>query len=160
MPERKDIIAVIGGSVCSDAEAAQAETVGRLIAERGAALICGGLGGIMEAACRGAAQAGGFTIGILPGNDPAEANPYVTLPLATGIGYARNAMVVRAAAAVIAIAGSYGTLSEISYARQYGKPVVGLCTWELSYHGQPDESIHRATHPVAAVETAFRLAGI
>jgi uncharacterized protein (TIGR00725 family) len=159
MVEKRMIIAVIGGSVCSAAEAAQAEEVGRLIADRGATLVCGGLGGIMEAACRGAERAGGFTIGILPGNDPDEANPYVTLPLATGIGYARNAIVVRSAVAVIAVSGSYGTLSEISYARQYGKPVVGLGTWELLHHGKPDETIIKAGDPAEAVALAFSLAG-
>ena len=160
MTDNKVIIAVIGGGQCTAAEAAQAEEIGRLIAERGATLICGGLGGIMEAACRGATQAGGFTVGVLPGDDPKAANRFVSLPLATGIGFARNAMIVRAASAVIAVAGSYGTLSEISYARQFAKPVIGLGTWEMSYRGHPDDSIIRTASPAEAVDEAFRLAGL
>jgi len=157
MAEKQLIIAVVGASDCSAAEAALAEEVGRLIAARGAALVCGGLGGIMEAACRGAAQAGGLTIGILPGDDPAQANPHVALPLVTGIGYARNAIVAKSAAAVIAVGGRYGTLSEISYALQSGRPVIGLGTWEIKRKGKTDSAIVPAAGAAEAVALAFEL---
>jgi uncharacterized protein (TIGR00725 family) len=108
-----------------------AETVGRLVARSGAALVCGGLGGVMEAACRGARAEGGTTIGILPGLDRSAANPYVEVAIATGLGEARNALVVRAADCLIAVGGAYGTLSEIALALKTGKRVVGLKTWEI-----------------------------
>ena len=108
-----------------------AETVGRLVAQRGAALVCGGLGGVMEAACRGARAEGGATIGILPGLDRSAANPHVQVAIATGLGEARNALVVRAADCLIAVGGAYGTLSEIALALKAGKRVVGLNTWEI-----------------------------
>ena len=120
------LIAVIGGSACTREEGDWAAAVGRLLAERGAVLLCGGLGGVMEAAARGAKQAGGLTVGILPGNDRADANPYVDVPIATGMGEMRNAVIVRAAGAVIAIGGGWGTLSEIALARRIETPVVGL----------------------------------
>jgi uncharacterized protein (TIGR00725 family) len=149
------IIAVIGGRrEASAAALAQAEAVGRAIAGRGAVLICGGLEGVMEAACRGARDAGGQTIGVLPGRDASEANPYVDLPIVTGMGYARNIIVVLSADAVVAIDGSYGTLSEIAYALNFGKPVVGLDTWRLASGGRQDDSIVRA----ATAEEAVRLA--
>jgi uncharacterized protein (TIGR00725 family) len=107
------------------------ETVGRLVARSGAALVCGGLGGVMEAACRGARAEGGTTIGILPGLDRSAANPYVEVAIATGLGEARNALVVRAADCLIAVGGAYGTLSEIALALKTGKRVVGLKTWEI-----------------------------
>ncbi len=120
------LIAVIGGHRCSATEAELAEAVGRGLAQAGAAVLCGGLGGVMEAAARGARAAGGLTIGILPGDDPAAANRYVDIPLATGMGEMRNALIVRAAGAVIAIGGGWGTLSEIALARRIGRPVIGL----------------------------------
>ncbi|HEU5261034.1 MAG TPA: TIGR00725 family protein [Gemmatimonadales bacterium] len=120
------LIAVVGGSTCSSEEAEWAAAVGRLVAERGAVLLCGGLGGVMEAAARGAKQAGGLTVGILPGSDAEEANPYIDVPLATGMGEMRNALIVRAAHAVIAIGGGWGTLSEIALAQRIETPVVGL----------------------------------
>jgi uncharacterized protein (TIGR00725 family) len=119
-------VAVVGGSECSPAEADAAEAVGRRLAEAGAVVLCGGLTGVMEAVARGVRAGGGLTIGILPGNDPAEANQFIDVPLATGMGEMRNALIVRAAGAVIAIGGSYGTLSEIALALRIGKPVVGL----------------------------------
>jgi uncharacterized protein (TIGR00725 family) len=122
--------------------------VGRLVAERGAVLVCGGLGGAMEAACRGAKQAGGLTVGILPGSDRSDANPYVDVALPTGLGEARNALVVRAADAVIAIGGGYGTLSEIAFALKAGKRVIGLDTWDI-------EGISPADGPEAAVAAAL-----
>lgn len=124
-------ISVIGASKCTEAEAARAEAVGQDIARRGGVLICGGLTGVMEAACRGARSAGGITIGILPGTDPEAANEYVTIPLVTGLGYARNICVVYGGEAAIAIAGGVGTLSEIAYAFQARMTVVGLGTWKL-----------------------------
>jgi uncharacterized protein (TIGR00725 family) len=108
-----------------------AAEVGRLVAERGAVLVCGGLGGAMESACRGAKEGGGLTVGILPGADRSAANPFVDVALPTGLGEARNALVVRAADVVIAIGGGYGTLSEIALALKAGKPVVGLGTWDI-----------------------------
>ena len=105
--------------------------MGRLLAERGAVLVCGGLGGTMEAACRGAKQAGGTTVGLLPGVDRAHGNPHLDIAIPTGLGEARNALVVRAADVVVAVGGGYGTLSEIALALRAGKRVVGLGTWEI-----------------------------
>ncbi|MFQ5827283.1 MAG: TIGR00725 family protein, partial [Dehalococcoidia bacterium] len=151
-------VAVIGGGECSPGEAKLAEEVGRELARRGATLVCGGLRGVMEAACRGAAGAGGRTIGIMPGSKREEANPYVQIPIVTDMGYARNVIVVKSAQAVIAIGGSFGTLTEIAYALQSGIPVVGLGTWSLSRDGQEDSSIIPAQNPVQAVEEALALA--
>ncbi|MCK4450535.1 MAG: TIGR00725 family protein, partial [Anaerolineae bacterium] len=131
------MIAVIGGSAPTAEEAAAAEAVGRALAEGGAILVCGGLRGVMEAACRGAKSAGGLTIGILPGTDRSEANPYVDIPIVTGIRCARNAIITRTAQAVVAVGGSYGTLSEIGFALSFGVPVVGLGTWEPRREGHP-----------------------
>ncbi len=158
LEDNKRFIAVIGGSQCSSQEARLAEEVGRELARRGVILVCGGLGGVMEAACRGASSEGGVTIGILPGESRQAANPYVQFPIVTGIGYARNAAVVKSAQAVIAISGSYGTLSEISYALQNGIPVIGLNTWSLSKNGQQDNSIILAQNPAEAVDKALNLA--
>jgi uncharacterized protein (TIGR00725 family) len=128
------------------------------VAEAGAVLVCGGLGGVMEAACRGAQRAGGLTLGILPGRDRAEANPHVDVAIPTGLGEARNALVVHAADAVVAVAGEYGTLSEIALALQAGIPVVGLDTWELARGGATVEAVVRAETPGQAVALAVRLA--
>ena len=153
----KRFIAVIGGGQCSKEEARLAEAVGQELARRGAVLICGGLGGVMEAACRGASSEGGITIGILPGDNRQVANPYVQIPIVTNIGYARNIAVVKSAQAVIAIDGSYGTLSEIGHALQSGIPVIGLNTWSLFKNGQQDGSIVPAQSPAEAVTKAFSL---
>ena len=155
MIDNKKIIAIIGGGQCSPETAKLAEDVGRGLAKRGAVLICGGLGGVMEAACRGAIAEGGMTIGILPGESRRSANPYVQIPIVTGMGHARNVAVVKSAQAVIAIDGSYGTLSEIGHALQNGIPVIGLGTWSLSRNGQPDEAIIVAKNPAEAVEIAL-----
>jgi uncharacterized protein (TIGR00725 family) len=155
---KQKIIAVIGGGQCTKKEARLAEEVGRELARRGAVLVCGGLGGVMEAACRGAGAEGGTTIGILPGEDRHTANPHVQIPIATGLGYARNIAVVRSAQAVIAVGGSYGTLSEIGYALQGGTPVIGLKTWSLSRNGREDKSIIPAQSPAEAVDRALDLA--
>jgi hypothetical protein len=157
MKERR-FIAVIGGGQCSAAEAQLAEAVGRELAKRGAVVVCGGLTGVMEAVCKGARAEGGITVGILPGDSAAEANPYVQIPVVTGMGYARNSIVVKSAQAVIAIDGSYGTLSEIAYALQYGIPVIGLNTWVISLNGQEDSSIIIARDPQDAVEKALAVA--
>ncbi len=155
--QKRKFISVIGGSQSSAREIRLAEEVGRELARKGAVLVCGGLGGIMEAACRGASSEGGITIGILPGDDREQANPYVQFPIVTGIGYARNAVVAKSGQAVIAIGGSYGTLSEIAYALQSSIPVIGLGTWSLSRNGQPDDSVIPMEDPVEAVDKALRL---
>ncbi len=157
MTDKKKFIAVIGASEPSAQETKLAEEVGRELARRGVIPVCGGLGGIMEASCRGASSEGGLTIGILPGESRRAANPYVQIPIATGIGYARNIVVVKSAQAAIAIGGSYGTLSEIAYALQSGLPVISLNTWSLSRNGRQDNSIIPAENPVEAVEKALEL---
>lgn len=119
-------IAVVGAGICGDELMALAEEVGRLIAKAGAVLICGGLGGVMEGAARGAAAEGGLTIGFLPGSDPRHANPFIRVPLPTGLGEGRNLLVARTADAVIGIGGEWGTLSEVAFARKVGVPVVLL----------------------------------
>jgi uncharacterized protein (TIGR00725 family) len=158
MPHRdEDIrmrrIGVIGSSACSEEVLAVAEQVGRAIAKRNAVLVCGGLGGVMEAAARGARQAGGITVGIIPGTRGAEANPFIDIPIVTGIGIARNSVVVRSSEVIIALHGGYGTLSEIAYALQLKVPVVGLHTWEVS------PEITKALDPEDAVQKAFALLG-
>jgi len=122
----KPIIAVIGGGTCTAEERAVAVETGQLLAQHGAVLVCGGLGGVMEAAAKGAKANGGTTVGILPGADPAAANVHIDVPLATGLGEMRNFLIVRTAHALIAIGGGVGTLSEIALAQRIGKPVVGL----------------------------------
>jgi len=128
---KKKRIAVIGGSRAGRQALETAREVGRLIARAGAILVCGGLGGVMEAASRGAREEDGLVVGILPGNSPADANSWVDVPIATGLGYTRNALVVMNADAVIAVDGEYGTLSEIAYGKIHGKKVVGLGTWDV-----------------------------
>lgn len=157
MTNNKKFIAVIGGSQASRKEISLAEEVGSELAKQGATLVCGGLGGVMEAACRGASSEGGTTIGILPGENQREANSYVQIPIVTGMGYARNVAVVKSAQAVIAIGGSYGTLSEIGHALQSGIPVIGLNTWSLSKNGKLNSSIIPAENPTEAVEKALEL---
>jgi len=152
------IIAVIGDSSCSPEEAKLAETVGELLAQRGVIIICGGLGGVMEAVCRGAKSKGGLTVGILPGQDSSMANPWLDIPVVTGIGEARNVAVVKSAQAVIAIGGSYGTLSEIAYALKSRIPIIGLNTWSLSRNEREDDSIIRVQSATEAVDKAISLA--
>lgn len=152
-------VAVIGGSPCSETEAALAEELGRLLAAAGAVVLTGGRGGVMAAASRGAAQAGGLVVGILPGDDASQANPWVTLPIVTGMGEARNAILVRTAHAVIAVGGEYGTLSEIAFALKFGRPVVGLHTWRASGPNQtalPIHTVDSAAEAVAAVLAALQ----
>lgn len=152
-------VAVIGASRCeSDSEAAVlGEEVGRRLAEAGAILVCGGLTGVMEAACRGAVEAGGVAIGIVPGNSVEEANPYCTHVVATGIGHARNLTVVSSGDVVIAIGGEWGTLSEIGFARAIDRTVVALRSWTLSGRERMEEApgILPAESPREAVELAL-----
>ena len=141
-------VAVCGPGEASPAAIAAAEAVGGELARRGAVAVTGGLGGVMEAASRGARQAGGVTLGILPGSDRAAANAWVSVAVATGMGELRNGLVVRAADAVIAVHGGYGTLSEIALALKLGRRVVGLGTWEI-------DGVVQATDPAQAVELAL-----
>lgn len=138
----------MGPGEASAEEEAAAEAVGRLLARRGAVVVCGGLGGVMEEACRGAREEGGTTVGILPGFDRDAANPHVSVAIATGLGEARNALVVRTADALIAIGGAYGTLSEIALALKGGKRVIGIGTWDI-------DGVEPADGPEAAVEAAL-----
>lgn len=163
-PSPSRYVAVVGPGSCSEAEASLAAVVGAELARAGAALVCGGLGGVMEAACRGCAEAGGLTIGILPGADRSAANPWVRVAIATGMGELRNGLLVRTADALIAVGGAYGTLSEIALALKAGKPVVGLGTWRLpealpaGAEGLPGPGIVAAVDAVDAVRRA--LAGV
>ena len=152
------LIAVVGGSQCGPEEAKIAEELGRLLGGKGVALVCGGLGGVMEAACRGAKAAGGVTVGVLPGDSRSAANSYVDVPIVTGMGPARNVIIVKSAQAIIAVDGSYGTLSEIAHALQNGIPVIGLGTWSMSMKGEPDEGIIPADSPENAVDLAVAAA--
>jgi len=138
-------IAVAGGAQASPHEYETARAVGRLIAENGAVLLCGGLGGVMEAACRGAQEQGGTTVGIISGTG--DGNPYLGIVVRTGLGHGRNVLVAQSGDALIAVGGSYGTLSEIAIALKTGCPVFGLATWEIEGVvpcGTPDEAVKRA----------------
>jgi uncharacterized protein (TIGR00725 family) len=128
---KRPVIAVIGGRRPEKSLFKEAEEVGRLIAQKGAVLVCGGLGGVMEAASKGAKSGGGLSLGILPQNDSKDANPYIDISVPTGLGIARNVIIARTADALIAVGGEYGTLSEIALALQMGKPVVGIRTWDI-----------------------------
>ena len=150
-------VAVVGDGQCAPKVAALAEEVGALLASRGCTVVCGGLGGVMEAACRGAKSSGGMTIGILPGNSRSAASPFVDVPIVTGLGEARNVLVVKTAQAVIAVGGMYGTLSEIALALKLNIPVVGLHTWELVRDKRLDPGIVAAETPADAVEAALAL---
>jgi hypothetical protein len=147
-------ISVIGGGHCTAEEYALAEQVGGLVAKRGATLVCGGLAGVMEGAARGAKEAGGTTIGILPGHDRAPGNPYLDHVVTTGMGHARNLAVVSSGDAVIAIGGGYGTLSEIGLAAKIGRPVVVLGGWELQ-NDDGGDAIRYAFSALEAVSLAF-----
>ncbi|BCW95347.1 MAG: TIGR00725 family protein [Fimbriimonadales bacterium] len=142
MRPRKRLIGVIGSSVGTPEQLAQARVVGRLIAERGAALLCGGMTGVMTAAAQGAQEAGGLTIGILPGANAYESPPndYIEIPLFTGLREARNYLIACASEGLIAIGGGYGTLSEIALGLRLGKPVVLLNSWQFAIKGEPLEA--------------------
>jgi uncharacterized protein (TIGR00725 family) len=153
-------VAVVGAGNASPEEERMAAAVGRGLGEAGAIVVCGGRGGVMEAACRGAKAGGGTTVGILPGVSRADANPYVDVAIATGLGELRNGLIVRTADALVAVGGEFGTLSEIALALRAGKTVVGLRTWELPRPGDPVDPIVRAASPedaVARVLAACRL---
>lgn len=153
------VVAVVGPGLASDDEVAAARTVGRELAAAGATVVCGGLGGVMAAACAGAREAAGTTIGLLPGLERAEANPDVTVAIPTGLGEARNVLVARAADALVAVGGAYGTLSEIALALKIGTPVIGLHTWSLVRDGDVDEGIEVVTDAVEAAQRALVAAG-
>jgi uncharacterized protein (TIGR00725 family) len=153
-------VAVVGAGNASAEEEAVAEAVGRGLAEGGAILVCGGLGGVMEAACRGAKSAGGTTIGILPGDRREDANPHVDIALATGLGEMRNGLIVRAVDALVAVGGEFGTLSEIALALKARKPVVGIGGWELARASEPVDAIARAASPEEAVARALAACGL
>lgn len=142
------MIGVIGAGSCNEDIYELAHEVGVGIAKMGAILVCGGLGGVMEGACRGACEVGGQTVGILPGPDRAHANPYVTIPIVTDLGHARNVLIVRSSDLLIAISGGYGTLSEISIGLKLKKPVIGLSTWpnigEVKYVATSEEALNIA----------------
>jgi len=147
------IISVIGAGSCDKKTYVIAEDVGRLVAQSNSILITGGLGGVMEAASKGAKEAGGTVVGILPGFSNKDANAYVTVPVTTGLSHARNVIVVRSADAVIAVAGEYGTLSEIAIALKLGKPVIGINTWENI------KGVVKVDNAEDAVAKAFELIG-
>ncbi len=152
-------ISVIGGSKVDTGIYKLAYEVGKEIAKSNAILICGGLTGTMEAACKGAKEEGGLTIGILPSDNENDANDYIDIKIPTGLGFARNALVILSSHAVIAIDGSYGTLSEIGYALTYEKPIVALKTWQVRpYNSENSPDIYRAKDPAEAVRVAVEKA--
>jgi uncharacterized protein (TIGR00725 family) len=159
MPPPRAWIAIAGPGEAAPWELEAAAEAGAAVAEAGCGLVCGGLGGVMEAACRGARSRGGLTVGLLPGTDRDAANGWVVVALPTGLGEARNALVVRAADAVVAIGGGWGTLSEIALALKAGIPVVGVGTWEVAREGTPVAGVVPVADPRGAVAEALRLCG-
>lgn len=154
-------VAVVGTGESAPETDALAETVGRLLAERGAILVCGGLGGVMAAAARGAAEAGGLTVGLLPGDERRHANPHIKVALPTGLGEMRNPLIARVADALIAVGGGFGTLSEVAFALRIGRPVVTLRSWDLGASGRSDlpPQAASAEEAVALALEASRRAG-
>ncbi len=150
-------IGVVGESKASPGTYKLAQEVGRYVAESGAVLVCGGLKGVMEGAAKGAKSAGGITVGILPGSRREEANKYIDIPVITGMGFARNKIIVKTAHVIIAVSGHYGTLSEIAFALGYKIPVIGLRTWELVKGGKKDKSIIYAKTAKEAVDRALKM---
>ena len=148
-------VAVIGAGEAGKDLLAEAEAVGRALARAGAILVCGGRGGVMEAASRGAVEEGGIAVGLLPDGDRGRANPFLTVSVPTGMGELRNGLVARAGDVVIAIGGEFGTLSEIGFALKLGRPVVGLGTWALARDGVPVDVIEAAAGPADAVSRAL-----
>ncbi|HEV8584621.1 MAG TPA: TIGR00725 family protein [Methylomirabilota bacterium] len=151
-------IGVVGEGACSRATARRAERVGAAIARAGAVLFCGGRTGVMEAASRGAARAGGTVVGVLPGFSRRDANRWITIPVVTGMDQARNVVLVRSCDAVIAVGGAYGTLSEIALALKLGVPIIGLSTWRLGPPERRRVPLTRARTPEDAVRAAMRAA--
>ena len=152
-------ISVIGGNTADGRISAMAHEVGERLAKAGATLVCGGLGGVMESACKGARSAGGLTVGILPGLDRSAANPYVQVAVPTGLGLVRNNLVVFSGDAVIAVDGKYGTLNEMTVALNHGIPVVSLHSWDLTKSGVDPSDLHLVETPEEAVGLALKLAG-
>jgi uncharacterized protein (TIGR00725 family) len=152
------IIGVIGSSKAEPDVLAMAEEVGIEIARNGAAIVCGGMTGVMEAVCKGARKEGGLTIGIIPSDDKMDANPFVQIPIVTGMGMGRNVMLVKTADVVIAVGGEYGTLSEIAHALNIGKKVIGLRTWKLEKaHTKSIPNLIEVDTPKKAVALALEL---
>lgn len=149
-------IGVIGGSLCNSSFKKTAYETGRYIALSGSVLVCGGMGGIMEEACRGAYEAGGVTMGILPGGDRSQGNPYLTYSVVTGIGEARNSIVVRSSDAIIAIDGAYGTLSELAFALLWNKPAAGIKTWNITDFTGEKAPVEYFEKPQQAVDWALK----
>ena len=161
MPSSARRLAVIGGAVCTPEQRRLALEVGRQIARKGAVLLCGGRTGIMEAAAEGAASEGGTTVGIMPGLGPDDSPPnrFIDLPIYTGLGQARNQVLVLSGEAVIGIGGSWGTLTEIGFAMRHGIPIVLMDSWNLVHPGgQSEPGLYRASSPEEAVATALRAA--
>ena len=150
--DRKPVIAVIGAGKCSKKLRDMAAEIGKYVAENGGVLLCGGLGGVMEGAARGAKEAGGTTIGIIPSENKADANEFIDLVIPTGFGQARNVLVVRAADAIVALPGKYGTLSEMAFALVSGKPIISVQAWKLG------EEIQQVEDPLEAAKIAMELA--
>ncbi|NOY65155.1 MAG: TIGR00725 family protein [Nitrospirae bacterium] len=146
------LIGVIGGREVEEELIEIAYEVGREIARRGAIMVCGGLGGVMEAASRGVYEEGGIAVGILPSDRKEDANPYIKIPVATGLGIGRNVIIARTADALVAVGGGYGTLSEIAFALQLGKPVIGISTWDI-------RGIYFSSNAKDSVEKALKLVG-
>ncbi len=155
---RKPIIGVMGGTVCDQHTAALAFQVGRLIAEGGAMLLCGGGQGVMQAVCQGAKSADGLVIGIMPGSNEIESPPneFVDIALFTGMSDARNTINAKSSDVVIAIAGEFGTLSEIALALKAGKPVIALHSWDIAKSGKIPPNYVTASDPEDAVQKAFQ----
>ncbi len=147
---KKPLIGVIGGNECSSEEYQMAEKVGACISKEKAVLVCGGMGGVMEAACKGASEAGGLTVGILPSDSTVDANRYVQIPIATGMGIGRNILIIRTVQSLIAINGKFGTLSEIAFAMQLNKPVFALHPWidvpGVEVVQSPKQAVEKAIH--------------
>jgi len=154
---RKVVIGVIGAAQASDADMEVARRVGELLAKRDAVVVCGGLEGVMEAAAKGAQQAGGAVIGVLPTMRPEDANAHVSIAIATGMGDARNTIIANSAAGFIAIGGSFGTLSEIAFALKRNKPVVSVGSWALEQQRLGDAPLHIEANAQAAVGKLFAL---
>jgi len=151
------IIGVIGSSKADPDVLRLAEEVGEAIAKSGAAVVCGGLSGVMEAVCRGARRCGGLTIGIIPSDQKSDANQYVQIPIVTGMGVGRNVMLVKTADVLIAVGGEFGTLSEIAHALNLGKTVIGLRTWKLEKaHTRPIPNLVEVDDPKKAVDLALK----
>jgi uncharacterized protein (TIGR00725 family) len=150
------IVGVVGSTKAEPEVLKLAEEVGSEIAKRGAAVVCGGLSGVMEAVCKGARKEGGLTIGIIPSDDKNDANPFVQIPIVTGMGMGRNVMLVKTADVIIAVGGEFGTLSEIAHALNIGKKVIGLRTWNLEKaRDRPIPNLIVAANPKHAVDIAM-----